>query len=384
MENIEDHITDAHPSEAFRFEVQQDMVAYLDGMMECPACHGAFTWMSGFVSHLETAHGLSDLVSFLAEKFPTDETKSTPAVIDGVPKSLFGESLPKLEDVIARDAGGGDNGSDEDVWTTNEQGREEGTRKRARTETIASSRQNGNEAGVGSVCVERSNSNGRSVLLFHCDVCAFTSNDFDQYTAHTNLHVGEGKGVSPGAGSIIRKLLTGTVRAKTSHTSTPTMVENMSDSEVSFETHSSVSSPALNLSAAAGDMSRIAVLSGGRKRAVMQNCHLCPFQTNKTVHFRRHLEIHERNESITDGYSCGYCHFLHPRLNCIKFHLGMSDLIKFHLGMSDLIKFHLGKSDLIKFHLVMSDMIKFHLGMSDLIKFHLGMSSLDMFLMWYV
>lgn len=51
-------------------------------------------------------------------------------------------------------------------------------------------------------------------------------------------------------------------------------------------------------------------------------CHLCPFLCNKMVHYRRHLEIHERNQSLAEGFRCGYCHFAHYRQNCVKFHLG--------------------------------------------------------------
>lgn len=40
------------------------------------------------------------------------------------------------------------------------------------------------------------------------------------------------------------------------------------------------------------------------------------------VHYRRHLEIHERNQSLAEGFRCGYCHFAHYRQNCVKFHLG--------------------------------------------------------------
>ena len=40
------------------------------------------------------------------------------------------------------------------------------------------------------------------------------------------------------------------------------------------------------------------------------SCDMCPFECVKTAHFRRHLEVHRRNE------------FMHNRLNCIRFHLG--------------------------------------------------------------
>lgn len=52
------------------------------------------------------------------------------------------------------------------------------------------------------------------------------------------------------------------------------------------------------------------------------SCDMCPFECVKTAHFRRHLEVHRRNESLTEGYRCGYCQFMHNRLNCIRFHLG--------------------------------------------------------------
>jgi len=54
----------------------------------------------------------------------------------------------------------------------------------------------------------------------------------------------------------------------------------------------------------------------------LYSCHLCPFKTPKRRFYHRHMAIHERNTGMTDGYRCGYCQFAHPRLNCIKFHLG--------------------------------------------------------------
>jgi len=51
-------------------------------------------------------------------------------------------------------------------------------------------------------------------------------------------------------------------------------------------------------------------------------CHLCPFKTPKRMFYYRHMAIHERNSGMTDGYRCGYCQFAHPRIHCIKFHLG--------------------------------------------------------------
>ena len=51
-------------------------------------------------------------------------------------------------------------------------------------------------------------------------------------------------------------------------------------------------------------------------------CHLCPFKTPKRMFYHRHMAIHERNNGMTDGYRCGYCQFAHPRVQCIKFHLG--------------------------------------------------------------
>jgi len=51
-------------------------------------------------------------------------------------------------------------------------------------------------------------------------------------------------------------------------------------------------------------------------------CHLCPFKTPKRMFYFRHMAIHERNDGLTDGFRCGYCQFAHPRMACIKFHLG--------------------------------------------------------------
>jgi len=108
-----------------------------------------------------------------------------------------------------------------------------------------------------------------TVIRFHCSSCDFSSEDFDLFKKHCATH------------------------------SAPT--DNNEDySNPSSETN-------------------IPAKSGVRNT---YHCHLCPFECSKMVHYRRHLEIHERNQSLAEGFRCGYCHFAHYRQNCIKFHLG--------------------------------------------------------------
>jgi len=69
------------------------------------------------------------------------------------------------------------------------------------------------------------------------------------------------------------------------------------------------------------------------------HCQLCPFECSKMVHYRRHLEIHERNQSLAEGFRCGYCHFAHYRQNCdrpIKMSR-ITDGVEVKLSESDLL-----------------------------------------------
>ena len=108
-----------------------------------------------------------------------------------------------------------------------------------------------------------------TVIRFHCSSCDFSSENFDLFKKHCASH---------------------------------------SAATVGNEDYGSLSS-------AIG----VPVKSGIHNT---YHCHLCPFECSKMVHYRRHIEIHERNQSLVEGFRCGYCHFAHYRQNCVKFHLG--------------------------------------------------------------
>ena len=107
-----------------------------------------------------------------------------------------------------------------------------------------------------------------TVIRFHCSSCDFNSEDFDLFKKHCVSH--------------------------------STSAADSSNGDFSSS-------------------SSIPVKSGINNT---YHCHLCPFECSKMVHYRRHLEIHERNQSLAEGFRCGYCHFAHYRQNCVKFHLG--------------------------------------------------------------
>ena len=108
---------------------------------------------------------------------------------------------------------------------------------------------------------------GGTVIRFHCSYCDFNSEDFDLFKKHCSSH----------------------------------------------------SNPAARNNGDYSSSSSVPSKSGIHNT---YHCHLCPFECNKMVHYRRHLEIHERNQSLVEGFRCGYCHFAHYRQNCVKFHLG--------------------------------------------------------------
>jgi len=148
-----------------------------------------------------------------------------------------------------------------------------------------------------------------TVIRFHCSSCDFSSEDFDLFRKHTASH--------------------------------------RTSSAVDNEDYSSPSS----------EVGIVPPRSGIRNT---YHCHLCPFECAKMVHYRRHLEIHERNQSLAEGFRCGYCHFAHYRQNCVKFHLGkyhgdrpikmsrITDGVEVELSETDLyaLKSRRGTSDL--------------------------------------
>ena len=120
------------------------------------------------------------------------------------------------------------------------------------------------------------------ILRFHCDRCEFSSNDFNVYKNHLDSH------------------------------------EKVSKDEKMEISTSSLESVGMEM---VNNNSGPLVVSGRRAKLRLV-CPLCPFVCNKSLNYRRHLAIHERTKTMSHGYKCGYCQFLHDRINCIKFHLG--------------------------------------------------------------
>ena len=112
-----------------------------------------------------------------------------------------------------------------------------------------------------------------TVIRFHCSNCDFNSENFDLFRKHCASHTAAASAAAKGSGNF----------------------------------------------GSSASMLGIPTKSGFRST---YHCHLCPFECSKMVHYRRHLEIHERNQSLAEGFRCGYCHFAHYRQNCVKFHLG--------------------------------------------------------------
>jgi len=122
-----------------------------------------------------------------------------------------------------------------------------------------------------------------SVVVHICCRCTFSTDDVDSYLEHYRSH---------------------------------------------FSTSAPPRTPRAAVTADRGDQSP-AVVVGQRlvetpkgKSGGSYACHLCPFKTPKRMFYVRHMAIHERNTGMTDGFRCGYCQFAHPRIQCVKFHLG--------------------------------------------------------------
>lgn len=262
MENIEDHVMNDHTNEPFKFEVIQDMITYLQDMMLCPVCKGGFTWKQDFLHHLGSVHRLEDLVSYLDSKFPEKPFLGSCKV----PRHLFKDLIPAP------------------VKSSSSSSPE-----KRKDDVVVVSDPFLNRHHEAAAC-EKSADFGRDgmILRFHCEICEFSINDYPKYREHMASH---------------GNILDNTQNFGASRLSPlPT-----SASEIVF--------------GGSGDLYGTLSESPRRKRMKL-TCPLCPFECNKTLNYRRHLAIHERNKFMTDGFRCGYCQFLHDRQNCIKFHLG--------------------------------------------------------------
>lgn len=122
------------------------------------------------------------------------------------------------------------------------------------------------------------------ILRFHCEICEFSINDFPKYKEHMAEH-----------GSVL-------VSGSASDLNHPNSLDGSITFAGSGEAYPSTAEPP--------------------RRHMKFCCTFCPFECNKTLNYRRHMAIHERNKALRDGFKCGYCQFIHERQNCIKFHLG--------------------------------------------------------------
>lgn len=298
MDVVEEHILDKHPTEAFRFEVLQETVEFLEDLFKCPVCRGMFLWKEELVDHVRSVHYLDELAEYLLENFPGAFPPN-----GFVPKSLFHNLLPETIDfeeqpveqmvVSSDEENSGITAVDErkDMESLNEE---------------------------TSICVQPSSTRDKEkVFQFNCHTCSYTSCDYDRYMAHFKTHDSE----KPD--SLIKKLLT--------KPGVPPYTSGQS-SDLELDVDTFRTSPSI---------------FSGRKTGGMFHCHLCPFTCTKTVHFKRHLAIHTRNEMLKEGYKCGYCQFAHYRLNCVKFHLGKyhGDFPNKMIRIMDGIEIELGVND---------------------------------------
>ena len=250
MLKIEDHINHQHPEESFKFEVCQENINYLHGLLLCPVCLEAFLWKDSFIKHLTITHKLVDLSAYLNSTF-----SEVPIQGFSIMRSLFKNLLPDAPEF--------------------------------NISSLPSSESNigdKNDASAGENIDE-------------------TSNDLKN-----------DKSIQKEDGMLIDHPLLYNMLSKTASNSVnesfemPMLPKNDKKDYVEYTERF----PPADLVKYVTKKSVPTIFS----------CSLCPFECSKTTHFRRHLEIHKRNESLKEGYKCGHCEFMHYRLNCIRFHLG--------------------------------------------------------------
>lgn len=260
MELVEDHVMSDHSHEPFKFEVVQDVIDYLQNMILCPVCKGSFTWKEDFLHHLGSVHRLEDLVSYMDLTFADRPCLQSYKI----PRHLFKDLLPGPVKKC-------------NVLFSNSSLTGEALSKVDRSGEW-------NEASMS----ERTPELGKDgmILRFHCEICEFSINDYPKYKEHMAEH---GSALDGGSASDLNR-------------------PGSLDGSVAF--------------ADSVDAYPAATAEPPPPRRMKFCCTFCPFECNKTLNYRRHMAIHERNKALRDGFKCGYCQFIHERQNCIKFHLG--------------------------------------------------------------
>ena len=315
MDNMDDHVTLHHPMEMSRYQVSLEKVGYLQNMLECPVCSGAFLWKSDFVQHCRSGHQLNDLAAYLESTFP----ESPAAKTCKVSRQLF----ESFADILQTDS------AVEDTINT-----EEGE-------------QNSETGQYGAGMMKR----------FKCDQCSFSADNWELWDRHVREHHELARSNFldadddwPNSAPLVidedDSLPVNGVPDSQPPKMFPTLPSySQSVSRTSLKPEntlerSSVSMPdsmkkegnedlfppgmepeLIPVNPGTGDVPQLTKIGSGRK-GVKLRCRLCPFECYRTPNFRRHLAIHVHQAEYPESYRCAYCKFQHRRLNCIRFHLG--------------------------------------------------------------
>ena len=316
MDNMDDHVTVQHPTEKSRYEVSLEKVLYLQNMLECPVCGGAFLWKSNFVQHCRSEHHLQDLAAYLESTFP-----KSPAVKScKVSRQLF----ESFADILQTDS--------------------------VVEDTV--------DADVNELNSEASQYGALTVKRFKCDQCSFSADNWELWDRHVQEHhelsgdnylqndedwpdsaplvIDEDEGLSANGlpDSQPPKMFPTLTSRAPSVSRTTAKAENslecssvsMADSMKKKEGREDMFPPGMEpelipVNPGSGELPQLTKIGSGRK-GVKLRCRLCPFECYRTPNFRRHLAIHVHQAEYLESYRCAYCKFQHRRLNCIRFHLG--------------------------------------------------------------
>ena len=315
MDNIDDHVTFHHPTEISRYEVSLEKVAYLQNMLECPVCGGAFLWRSTFVEHCQSGHHLGDLAAYLKSTFPESP----------VPKNckVSRQLFESFADILQTDSVAEDNISEEMRELSAEVGH------------------------YGAATVKR----------FKCDQCSFSADNWELWDRHVQEHheladgnfleneedwsssaplvIDEDESLPdvsasglpdsqpqkmfPALTSCALRPSRTTLDNDNSSVTLPGSLKKEGHHEDMFPP--GMEPELIPVNPGSGELPQLTKIGSGRK-GVRLRCRLCPFECYRTPNFRRHLAIHVHQAEYPESYRCAYCKFQHRRLNCIRFHLG--------------------------------------------------------------
>ena len=137
------------------------------------------------------------------------------------------------------------------------------------------------------------------ICRYHCDFCEFSTNERSILEGHWTAHEGQ---TAVGTWGDV---------AKDTDVASPAVTTAYSEEDIDEDDRTNDIENNLQVPEHEMINTMLESLRGDEKRSAKQmiSCLLCPYQTDIKKLMKRHIEVHQKQLKITDGYRCGYCAF---------------------------------------------------------------------------